>query len=298
MQVYDIPIDSRGKELTTIGTADFPVAIYHTQLNKNVLGYVNWHWHEAIQLCLVTHGAISVTVNREHYILQKGEGCFIQGNALHMICPHNEKDSSYICINTEQPFLTNGIDNERYRKYIEPTLTDPQFTTFILSPSTPSATTILESIAEIEKADREKSFGYELKISALLQKIWYDLLMIRFGQSATNPNNPETADSRLKEILSYLQTHYNEKITLEQIACHIHLCANECCRFFKKNTGKTIFQYLSEYRIEQSIRYLSQTSLPISEIAYTCGFSSTSHFIDRFKKRTGQTPLEYRKSHK
>ena len=106
----------------------------------------------------------------------------------------------------------------------------------------------------------------------------------------------EHRDSRIKEIFFFLQEHYGEKLTLNEIASVIHLCPNECCRFFKKHTGKTIFSYLEEYRIEQSITALRTTEKSISDIAYECGFSSTSHYIDRFKKHTGKTPREYRKN--
>lgn len=58
MQVFHIPINEFQKEETHHGTYDFPFALYETCLQRNVLGFVNWHWHEEVQLCYVTRGVV------------------------------------------------------------------------------------------------------------------------------------------------------------------------------------------------------------------------------------------------
>lgn len=298
MQIYNIPIDRHGRELTTLGTDDFPIAIYKTQLSKNILGYVNWHWHEAIQLCLVTKGSIRVNINREEYTLHEGEGCFIHTNVLHMIRPEKDPDSTYICINAALSLICESKNNILFQKYICPTVDAPDFQSIMLRPDFSWEKEILNNIQQIFNADYSKDFGYEWDIIIALQTIWRNLILSKEENTSSSSSRKESGDLRLKELLSFLQNNYGEKLTLKQIASVIHLCPGECCRFFKRNMGKTIFQYLTEYRIEQSLHRLTQTTKPISEIAYEHGFSSTSHYIDRFKKHTGLTPLEYRKKAK
>lgn len=298
MQIYDIPIDRHGKELTTLGTEEFPIAVYKTQLSKNILGYVNWHWHEAIQLCLVTKGSVRVNIHRREYLLHEGEGCFIHTNILHMIRPESDPDSTYICINAAPQWIGGGERNILFRKYISPTIDTPHFRGMVLRPNILWEKEILHNIQQIYDADCVKPFGYEWDIMIALQKIWRSLILSAENNTQPTPSSKESGDLRLKDLLSFLHNNYAEKITLEQITSVIHLCPGECCRFFKRNMGKTIFQYLTEYRIEQSLHDLTQTANPISEIAYKHGFSSTSHYIDRFKKHTGTTPLEYRKKAK
>ena len=58
MQVFNIPIDEEQKETTIHGSFDFPLAVYDSVMSRNVLGYINWHWHEELQSCLVTLGTI------------------------------------------------------------------------------------------------------------------------------------------------------------------------------------------------------------------------------------------------
>lgn len=295
MQIYNIPIDRHGKELTALGTEEFPVGVYKTQLNKNILGYINWHWHEAIQLCLITKGYIRVNIHRKEYILHEGEGCFIHTNVLHMIRPEKDPDSTYICINVTPQWISGGKNNILYNKYIHSTIDSPGFRGMVLHPNVFWEKEILNNIQQIYDADCAKYFGYEWDIMIALQRIWRNIILSQEKAAHPISSTKESGDLRLKDLLSFLHNNYTEKLTLEQIASIIHLCPGECCRFFKRNMGKTIFQYLAEYRIEQSIRDLTQTSKLISEIAYEHGFSSTSHYIDRFKKHTGITPLEYRK---
>ncbi|MEE1227446.1 MAG: helix-turn-helix transcriptional regulator [Lachnospiraceae bacterium] len=109
------------------------------------------------------------------------------------------------------------------------------------------------------------------------------------GNCITNP---------FKLIISYMAQHYSEKITLEDFARTASYSPNECCRVFKKYTGESIFSYLRSYRLEQSAYLLSGTKLPVTEIAYSCGFSSTSYYIEYFKRQFGMTPLKYRQQEK
>ena len=103
-------------------------------------------------------------------------------------------------------------------------------------------------------------------------------------------------NQRIKEILSYIREHFTEKITLDEIAKHLHLSTNECCRFFKKNMNCTLFEYITEYRLSKSMELLEHTDLTVSQIAYESGFGSSSYFIEKFRKNVGMTPAAFRKA--
>ncbi|WP_270420778.1 helix-turn-helix transcriptional regulator [Acidaminococcus massiliensis] len=98
-----------------------------------------------------------------------------------------------------------------------------------------------------------------------------------------------------QRILSYLTAHYGEKITLAQIAAYASYTESECCRIFKRFTGESIFAYLRELRLEQSVRLLDSTDQSISEIGENCGFRSPSYYIEAFRQQFHCTPFQYRK---
>ncbi len=297
MQIYDIPIGSGQKELTVLGTDGFPMAIYKTQLSKNVLGFVNWHWHEAIQLCLVLSGDIVISVDQRTYVLGEGQGCFINANTLHMIQAVRDPDSTYICVNADPSLIYGSANSILQRRYVRPFLQSPSFWGCLLMPDDQVESEILSGVRHIFQLDSQRQYGYEIETVIALLQIWERLISL-WRLRPAEPFAPRgEEEARLKEILSFLQAHYHEKLSLWRVAGEIHLCTNECCRFFKRNMGRTIFEYLLEYRIEKSIDCLLTTNAPISQIALECGFSGSSHYIERFKRLMGTTPLDYRKTH-
>lgn len=70
---------------------------------------------------------------------------------------------------------------------------------------------------------------------------------------------------------------------------------NYICHLFQKHIGQTYVQYLTQRRLENARRLLTDTALPIAEIALRCGFSDNTYFNRVFKRATNRTPAEYRR---
>jgi len=101
---------------------------------------------------------------------------------------------------------------------------------------------------------------------------------------------------RIREIMEYIQKHYAEKITLEDLASQIHLCKSESCRLFKRYMNESMFDYLLSYRVERSLELLRQSGLDVTQIAGQVGFANPGYYSRIFKRKMGCAPLEYRKS--
>ena len=97
------------------------------------------------------------------------------------------------------------------------------------------------------------------------------------------------------KVLSYINTHYMENITLEDLASHVHLSRHYLVHLFRHETGKTPFEFITSTRLEQAKRLLTCTKLSISEIASQCGFESSSYFCRRFRAAFGTTPRTFKK---
>lgn len=98
-------------------------------------------------------------------------------------------------------------------------------------------------------------------------------------------------------VFEYVKCHYNEPITLEEIAKHTGFSPYYFTRFFKKNTGKTFVQFLNEYRISQAKFILINEKVPVSEVADRSGFSNIKTFHHVFKKIVGCSPMQYQKQY-
>lgn len=294
MQLYEIPIDAGNKETTKQGTDGFPLAVYHSVLSKNVLGYIPLHWNEELQFCLITKGIVEFSINNEKCRLQTGEGLFINSGRLHMARPVDRPDSSYICLDVGLPLLQGFPGSVMEQQYLLPTLSDPSLDWCRFTPSSDWEKEVLDHIRSVYELTEAKSYGYELQCLAHLYAMYGNLLAHHPPKAASSKSSH--GSQAVQAIISYLQQNYGEKVTLKDLARHTSYTESECCRLFKRFTGSSIFSYLQTLRLEQSVPLLQDTDKPISEIAYDCGFSSTSYYIQRFRDHFQETPLQFRKN--
>ena len=301
MQIFDIPINSKRMETTRIGTFDFPLAVHKNDLKKNVLGFVNWHWHYEFQLTYVVRGTISVFFNQQTIDLHEGQGIYINPEVLHMIRDRYDSDAMFISLDVSPKLLTSFPNSVFERSYVKPVFCSSAADAVILDPGVFWQKKILDEAMSIEQDYKSRSFGWELAVSSSLYAIWKELVC-HLHESLVEHDAPAAdgarmrRNQRIKEILSYIREHFTEKITLDEIAKHHHLSTNECCRFFKKNMNCTLFEYITEYRLSKSMELLEHTDLPVSQIAYESGFGSSSYFIEKFRKNVGMTPAAFRKA--
>ena len=96
------------------------------------------------------------------------------------------------------------------------------------------------------------------------------------------------------EIISFISSHYTEKITLDDISKITFYSSAYCENEFKKTTGKSIINYLIDVRINAAKSLLSESSMSCARIATAVGFDDSNYFSRIFKKRTGYSPLQFR----
>ncbi len=99
---------------------------------------------------------------------------------------------------------------------------------------------------------------------------------------------------KIRDIQNYLDLHFTEKISLDDLARHYFISKFHLSREFKKLTGTTIGNYLTAKRVSHAKNQLRFTTLPIDAIARDCGLSDPSYFVKVFKNAEGMTPGEYR----
>ena len=93
----------------------------------------------------------------------------------------------------------------------------------------------------------------------------------------------------------YMQEHYQEHITLEDISNQVGFNVSYFATLFRKETDQTIVEYLTEIRIREARNLLRSTRLTVQQICEQVGYRDTKHFLKTFKKETGVSPSEYRK---
>jgi AraC family transcriptional regulator len=99
---------------------------------------------------------------------------------------------------------------------------------------------------------------------------------------------------QLLQVLDYIHEHLHEDINLATLAALLNISQFHFSHQFKQSIGITPYQYLLQQRIERAKQLLKGSDRPITDIAFSCGFSSHSHLSRQFRQLTGMTPKAYR----
>ena len=292
MQIYDIPFDQTHMETTHHGSLAFPLAIYTTQISKNILGYIDWHWHHELQFCVVIQGQVEFFVNQTRFILKQGDGIFVNTEQLHMARNLGSADSTYICLDLHPRLISGFMGSIVQTKYVDPYLKNSEMTDCLLQRNVPWQAKILDLLLSIHKLFHSSERD-EMQICIWLSMVWHT-----FISSYTDclPRSTTTSISpQVRKILEYIRANYASPITLDQISKQAALAKSTCCREFKKQIGYTIFDHILNVRLQEASRLLLTSNISITEVSIRCGFGNSSYFTKVFRLKTGFSPSAYRK---
>lgn len=291
---YQLRIASDKKEIKKHGSYAFPVRISYESLSM-YNGAFLWHWHPEIELTLVLEGEILYRVNDRRYHLHAGEGLFCNCNALHTGESIVGADCRYLSVT----FLPRVLYGEKYSaiysRFVRNICGDSECPSICFQPDNGWQTEILEAMERIRLCHDRQPKTLELEVQIELLTIWLSLYRNWLGSHKDREKESDPNQERIRTLLAYIQEHYSEKLTLEELAQQIHICKNECCRMFKKYMNETLFSYLLAYRVNQSLILLSDTDMEITEIAEKCGFANPGYYTRVFKRIREITPMNYRK---
>lgn len=267
------------------GTFNFPVAFYHVE-QTHPRYQMPYHWHQECELIYILSGEFSLTIDNRLYHLKEGDIVFIQDGLLHGGSPRN---CIYECLVFDMKLLLK--DNHVCTGQIEKIMSHE----LLISGQLPQTNSSLHAITEqLFSAVREKYTGYEFFVQGnLYLLIGFILQQELFSAKSEQEKHISYRLKQVKQVLRYIEDHYSEEISLDDLASIAGMNPKYFCRFFKQITQKTPIHYLNYYRIECAREQLSTTDASITEIALRCGFNDISYFIKTFHKYMGMTPRQY-----
>lgn len=264
---------------------NYPWRIYHVKSNisfpQNPSFHV-MHWHKEVQFSVVTRGKLIVETMGNREMIAENQVLFINRDTPHCIVSTNDAQYTSLLFPIEALFTT--IPDVRLQ--LEKFTTDGHLPTFCLSRDTAWQSSCMHMIQEaIEETN-------SLRMSALLLSIM-SILITRTEQPAIHART--ITEQRTETMMKCIAEHFGDDISLSEIADSAGISKTEANRCFKAVLSTTPYQYLLETRLEHACHLLVTTTLSIHDIAMQCGFHEDSLFGSSFRKRTGMTPLQYRR---
>jgi AraC-like DNA-binding protein len=232
------------------------------------------HRHREIELIIMLNGFSTAIVDGVSYHIEKGDALIIFPNHLHKFISTVEED--YILL-----LIPSNIYND-YGKSID----GKRPVSPLIKNGAQNDTLI--TLAKI-CMESKNLYAYQCRkflIGAILGVILNDVELV----------SAHTNDNALNRILDYCEEHYKENITLEQISIHMFLSKYYISHLFSDQLGVSLTHYINSLRIEETVKLLTTTEIPITDICFSVGFSSIRTFNRVFFDRIGTSPKEYRKN--
>jgi len=291
-------IDNDLQEAIPYISEEYACYTCYEQFNLHPDGKVPWHWHPGVELTLVLKGKVRVLVNSGEYIIEAGDGMFINSNVLHYKEPASEGIVSTVNHIFDPSVIAGQYRSVFTRQYVLPLIECQSFDSYIFKGSERKNQDVLLKIQHAYDMTYQKKFGYEMMARNDFSDIWLALYETAKEKIAEKKGKNTQKEERVKYMMLYIHKNFTDKLTLEQIAEAANISKRECLRCFQEVLNITPFHYLMEYRVRKASEQLRETENSISEIGYNCGFSSTSYFTKLFRELRGVTPSEYRKNAK
>ena len=231
------------------------------------------------------------SVNGSVINLKAGQGLFVNSNCLHYGFSDNRCECHFLCILLHPTLLSAN------RYFIETVLDPITMNTEIpyikLKPSCSWQNDIILEMIKIEK-----QAGKENDALIIIQSFISILSSVVSNIGKVIPSHQESDEiSSLTVMIGYIQKHYTESTSIKELATVGKCCKTRCNDLFRKYLNMTPLNYMTEYRLDKSTDLLVNTTISITEIAYSCGFSGSSYYCEIFKKYYGLTPKQYRSAH-
>lgn len=157
--------------------------------------------------------------------------------------------------------------------------------------SIPQSQKIEEPLHAILRYYQHRDYQTEFLVSHAIESLLTELVLTSYHSRL--PDN--TDSSRANQIMKYIDKHYAEKITLDDLSNRFAQNKYTLQKDFKKAVGITPTAYMISCRLSQAKVLLQYSDLTVNEISYKVGIENVSHFINLFKKQEGMTPASFRK---
>ena len=253
-------------------------------VSLNSVNYVPSHWHNSVEIIFVLRGTVEVRLHHEKRTLFEGDVLLINQCHVHEVIGLDRNIiatflipfsylKEHIARADEISFDCYSGDKERRHALDE----------------------IRRLLAEMVQLNYQKGDAYEIDMQIRMLEV-LSILLKQFKVSASTDIMNEKYMERMLRIITYIDDHYKEPVTLQAIAEREFLSIPYLSKFFSDNIGLNFQSYLTSIRLKHTVEELLYNGeMPIADIALKHGFPNAKSFYAAFKARYNVTPNEYRK---
>ena len=259
------------------------------------------HYHDYIEFLFgLSPCEVSVMIDGERVRLSEGDLLIINSDVPHCFS-YDAPVSHYLCIKATPETIYSPENSYFDVQYILPFLQKHLHAYQLFGAESLVGTEVGDLLREMIREWEQKEYGYEIALKRSLLSLFLWMIRTNHKDALRRAEADSAAVSNdhtrlIRRSLEYIDQHYAE-VDETSAAEHVNLSYSYYSKLFHKVMGKRFNEYLTMVRIHAAERLLLSGDLTVTEIALATGFSSSSHFIEKFKKQKGITPKQYRLTH-
>ncbi len=230
------------------------------------------HWHEHIEIQYVVKGGFTVRCEKEILTAEEDSFIIFNSNELH---EGIGGDCIHAFMIVPPSFL--GKRNVIIKRHVKDEYLSSLFSVMIAENNAPDeySPEVVNGCARLFMAHLYRNYVYES-----INENRYD----RYSERTIG----------LNVAVKYIHDNYNKEITLDELARLTNFSKYYFCVLFKEFTGESFREYQNRLRVRRAAELLRDTDLPVTDIAFACGFNDSNYFSRKFKQIIGKTPTEAR----
>nr|WP_212119442.1 AraC family transcriptional regulator [Niallia circulans] len=262
----------------------------------------SYHSHDRYEIYYFHGGECKYLIGDRIYRLQEDDLIIMNGLTLHRAYPEPGVYYERSVIEFSSEWLRPLLNNLNVPELLSP-FNQLSNTLFHIKEKKQSAEVkaLIKKLAEKVKRSKEENTVDDRfqvgELTAMLMQLLFKVFELSKQQLENNSLAESDKNIHVKKMIEWIDTHFCEPITLDDIAHHLNISKYYMSRIFKDVTGYTIMQYIMSCRINRA-KYLLEihSDKSILEVSLESGFEDSSHFSRFFRKQMKLTPTEYRNS--
>ena len=254
-----------------------------------------FHWHTDVELIYVHEGRAQFHIDYDYFNSQKGDIILIGPNALHSIHPIDDERHYMDALNFHLDLMGYSAMDQASIDYLQPLYNGQLDFTHVIKPADKGYDQIRACLLQAMEIGYERKPYFEFELKATLNQLFYQLFSQQYVVSKDLSPEGYRKEEKIRSIIDYINEHYQEELTINQLAAICGYSATHFMNFFKKHLGVSCIEYLIQFRLRKAAELLQHSTLSVLEISSQSGFNNLSNFNRQFKKYYQMTPSQYRK---
>ena len=250
-----------------------------------------WHWHNYLELLYGLEGEYLVMVGNKRFHCQRGDFIMVNASEPHATVRAREK-SCLLVIQFDLSVIYSPLSAQYEGKYLSSLLqSDVHFQRHVHLTEESPLHVLLD---DVYKEHSQKRVGYELSVKAGIIRIFVQMLRSKLFDTDNGPYKRHEDLSRLEPVFLFVQEHFMDDISQEEMAQKVYMSTSYFCKLFKRATGMRFVDYVHTVRIHEAQKQILSTNKKLAQVSTECGFGNITYFNRIFKRISGMTPSAYR----